>query len=365
MDDILTAQEVSALVQTIQDDDVELLESLLNSLSGKNVSDHLVTAMLPKRWHHVAKTVKSTPLRTAISWRNIEALDSILNSDCIVTRYDISLGLQKILRHIESNVEVQMIGTLVSHGADVDNPACFTLAFEKLVQAGDVERCREVLQAICHSGATNTLKGLLMMSVAKHSAKNQHDCQTQGNNNNNWEDKWNDFSLSSMQAIMSTSFSPRAFISDTKVWLSLGNVSFQYLIHALPVLIQTSTSCQEEALGWLLRHVGRYYGQTSSAGRDKIRILPRLMWAAGFNLSRIMSVACLSPRFMHNTGFSKWTHRHKTTMKSLQHICRTTIRSNITAGNVYHAMENINCIPAPTKDFILLKEVQLLPWESS
>jgi hypothetical protein len=362
MDAILTAGEVSALVRTIEEDNLDLLESLLNLASGKNVSDHLVTTTLPKQWHHVAKTVKSTPLRTAISWRNIKALDTILKSKCIVTRYDISLGLQKILRHVESSTEVQIIRKLVESGAEAENPSCFTLSFEKLIKDGDADRCQDVMQVICESRATNSLKGLLLLSVAKHSAKNQHECQSQGNVNN-WENQWTHFTLNSMRMIMETSFNPCEFVADTKVWLSLGNISFQYLVHALPILIQTSTSCHEEALGWLLRHVGRYYGHTSSAGKEKIRLLPRLMWSAGFNLSRIMAAACLSPRFMHDTGFSRLTQHHKTTMKSLQQSCRSTIRRNITTGNVYCAMERMDCLPTPMKDFILLKEIQSLPWE--
>ncbi|KAK2158756.1 hypothetical protein LSH36_164g02020 [Paralvinella palmiformis] len=151
MDNPLSGKDVLTLVHAIEDGEQEELKTMLSNLPDKNISDVLVTTTLPKRWHRVAKTVKSTPLRTAISWRNTSALDAILDSDCIVTNMDLSIGLQKILRHIESETEIYIISRLVKSGAEVDNPAGFNLTFEKMILLGELDRCKQVVRVICQS----------------------------------------------------------------------------------------------------------------------------------------------------------------------------------------------------------------------
>ncbi|KAK2158755.1 hypothetical protein LSH36_164g02045 [Paralvinella palmiformis] len=161
---------------------------------------------------------------------------------------------------------------------------------------------------------------------------------------------------------MEASFSPREFLSDMKMWLSMGNTSFQRLVHALPLLIQTITTCDIESLGWLLRYLARSYGFMWAEGKAKLCELPQIMWAAGIDFQRLMSMACLSPRFLHDTGFSDSLKPDKSVTR-LQHLCRISIRCHLATGNVYCAMKQMHCIPTSIRDFILLKELQPLPWE--
>ena len=360
MDNLLSGRDALALVEAIENGNEEQLKTVLSNLPGKNISDLLVTTTWPKGWNHDARTIKSTPLRTAIAYKNTKALDAILDSECIVTTVDLSVGLQHILRHIESESELYILRQLVRNGAEVDNPACFNLVFKKLILQGEMDRCKQVVTVICQSHPNNALLGMLLLSVCKEAITNQNE---QDDGVINVEAKWRELSLYTMREIMETSFSPKEFLSDMKMWLSMGNTSFQRLVHALPLLIQTITRCDIEALGWLLRYLARAYGFMWAEGRAKLCELPQLMWAAGINFQRLMSIACLSPCFLHETGFSNSLKQGRI-VSTLQHLCRISIRCHLTAGNVYSAMKQLDCIPAVTRDFILLKDLQPLPWES-
>lgn len=344
-----------ALVQAIaQESDLGVIKYHLEQLQLQNISDSLVQVVLPKKWHHVVKTTHSTPLRTAISYRNVAVVAAILQSPCVVSDEDKRLAFQKVLRHVDGQTEVEIVRLLCLAGFRERSPLHIGTAFESLVLSDRNDLAEELLAAVCQTSATCCpgLLGHVFLSVARDHGESQHSVE------------WNAFANKTLACVIDSGFDPAAFLSDSENWRDFGHTTLQRLYRVLPLLVRLAPRCPTAAMTTVLRYAGRHVPLMLPDAKDALRLVASVLEAAGCDIIRITNMACLSPKFCATFGFPSKSRAlvMRRRVPSLRQRCRETIRRSVTSSNMSLATQQLG-LPKALRDYLLLVEIPECRWE--
>ena len=350
--DVPVERKLSAMVNAIEKNDLVRLRLQLSDMKDSNISEPMVKTVLPKKYRKVAGPVTTTPLRVAITWRNLDAFKLVLGSDCIISEEDRALALQKICRRIEGDVEIEIVELLLQRSSTVPSPVHYTIAIENLINEGKEYHLRRLLEVHFSPKVTTQARGFLCLALASKGRSTTEDTRS-----TYFLDTWRDTARSGMIGLLRTGFNLGQFLLSSEYWFRLESKYFHTIVCLLPLFIQVSTEPCLVVLAAILRRASRdfWYPMLRDNERSVLHALPKLLWYTRYDLNVLLKTACLSPKFENHLGFNDWKAR-KNGVRPLQDLCRHTIRASFNVNNVLEGIEKVPFFPKKLKDYMLYKD---------